>query len=194
MSGEKRKSGAVWTGATLPDYLRPGLDIVFVGLNPGLYSAQVGHYFAHKQNRFWPALSASGLIPEQIGPEHDARLPDWGIGLTDIVKRPTHGIHELTALEFRRGAKALEEKITYYKPRIVCFVGYTGYDVCCGKSRGSGRQDTRFGGAHVFVMPSTSPRNARYSLETIIAALRDLKEYRDRLAEDYEHALDELEL
>ena len=61
MSGEKRKLEKVWTGATLPDYLRPGLDIVFVGLNPGLYSAQVGRYFAHKQNRFWPALSASGL-------------------------------------------------------------------------------------------------------------------------------------
>lgn len=192
--GKKGKSEMSWTGASLPDYLRPGLDIVFVGLNPGLYSAQVGHYFAHKQNRFWPALSASGLIPEIIGAEADARLPDWGIGLTDIVKRPTHGIHELTKTEFRRGAKALEEKIEYYKPRIVCFVGFTGYHVCCGKEGAAGRQDALFGGAHVFVIPSTSPRNAHYSLATIIAALRDLKEYRDRLGEDAYVEPDEMEL
>src|ERR687887_569043 len=93
-----RKEGQ-WQGETLPDYLREGLEIVFIGLNPGLYSAQVGHYFAHKQNRFWPALSASGLVPDILGPQDDARLPDWGLGLTDIVKRPTHGIHELTKME-----------------------------------------------------------------------------------------------
>lgn len=180
----KEKPGASSSSKSLPDYLRPGLDIVFVGLNPGLYSAQIGRYFAHRQNRFWPALAASGLVPEMVGPEDDARLPDWGIGLTDVVKRPTSGIHELSPAEFRRGAKALEEKIVYYQPRIVCFVGFTGYQYCCGKSGGSGRQDARFGGAHVFVIPSTSPRNAHYSLETIIAALRDLREYRDRLGED----------
>lgn len=190
--GSKEKSRKMWTGKTLPDYLRPGLDIVFIGLNPGLYSAQVGHYFAHKQNRFWPALSASGLVPELVRPDDDARLPDWSIGLTDIVKRPTSGIHELSRAEFRRGAKVLEEKISYYKPRIVCFVGFTGYQVCCGKEGGSGRQEARFGGAHVFVIPSTSPRNAHYSLETIVAALRDLKEYRDRL--DEEHAEEERKL
>ncbi|MGE0682753.1 MAG: mismatch-specific DNA-glycosylase [Candidatus Binatia bacterium] len=190
----KRKPGALWTGKTLPDYLRPGLDIVFVGLNPGLYSTEVGHYFAHKQNRFWPALSASGLVPELLGPESDARLPDWGIGLTDIVKRPTHGIHELTPSEFRRGARELEEKIAYYKPCVVCFVGFTGYHVCCGKEGGTGRQDARFGGSPVFVIPSTSPRNAHYSLTTIIAALRDLKEYRDRLGEESGTESDELEL
>ncbi len=191
---EKEKRTDPTTEKTLPDYLRPGLDIVFIGLNPGLYSAQVGHYFAHKQNRFWPALSASGLVPDILGPQDDARLPDWGLGLTDIVKRPTHGIHELTKTEFRRGAKVLEEKITYYGPRIVCFVGFTGYNICCGKDGGAGRQDARFGGAHVFVIPSTSPRNAHYSLETIIAALRDLKEFLKRLNEEHWKEADELEM
>lgn len=173
----KNKKETRWQGQTLPDYLREGLDIVFVGLNPGLYSAQVGHYFAYKYNRFWPALSASGLIPEPCGPENDARLIEWGIGLTDIVKRPTHGIHELTPTEFRRGAKLLQEKIAQYKPRIICFVGLTGYRVCCGNDGSSGLQAGRFGGAQVFVIPSTSPRNASYSLEKIIVALRDLKEH-----------------
>ena len=161
---------------TLPDYLCEGLDLVFVGLNPGLYSAKVGHYFAYKQNRFWPALSLSGLIPEPIGSEDDARLLEWGIGLTDIVKRPTHGIHEVSTAEFRRGAKVLREKIERYQPRVVCFIGLTGYRICCGNESGPGTQG-RFGGASVFVVPSTSPRNASYSLERIVAALRDLKEY-----------------
>jgi TDG/mug DNA glycosylase family protein len=166
---------------TLPDYLRKGLDLVFVGLNPGLYAAQVGHYFAYKQNRFWPALSLSGLIPEPIGPEDDARLLEWGIGLTDIVKRPTRGIHEVSTAEFRRGAKVLRGKIEHYQPRVVCFIGLTGYRICCENESGPGTQAGRFGGASVFVVPSTSPRNASYSLEKIVTALRDLKEYLDNL-------------
>jgi TDG/mug DNA glycosylase family protein len=192
--GRKGKKEVQWQGETLPDYLREGLDIVFVGLNPGLYSAQVGHYFAYKHNRFWPALSASGLVPEPVGPEDDARLLEWGIGLTDVVKRPTRGIHELTPGEFHRGAKALREKIERCKPRIVCFVGFTGYQVCCGNGSSTGQQADRFGGAHVFVIPSTSPRNAHYSLEAIVAALRDLKEYRDGLNAGDQEMLDEVEL
>lgn len=170
-----------WQGETLPDYLREGLDIVFVGLNPGLYSAQVGHYFAYKHNRFWLALSASGLVPEPVGPEDDKRLPEWGIGLTDVVKRPTRGIHELTPAEFRQGAKVLRDKIAQWSPLIVCFVGLTGYRICCSNTGGLGIQRNRFVESHVFVIPSTSPRNARYSLPAIIAALRDLKEYRNDL-------------
>ncbi|MGH7961384.1 MAG: mismatch-specific DNA-glycosylase [Candidatus Binatia bacterium] len=183
MSAKGRKDSQ-WSGNSLPDYLRENLEVVFVGLNPGLYSAQVGHYFAHKQNRFWSALSASGLVSEPVGPEDDARLLEWGIGLTDIVKRPTSGIHELTRTEFRRGAKALQEKIALYKPRIVCFVGLTGYQVCCENDGSPGLQAGCFGGARVFVIPSTSPRNAHYSLQDIVAALHDLKEYRERLNEE----------
>ena len=179
-----RQGGDEWQRRTLPDYLRKNLDIVFVGLNPGLYSAEVGHYFANKVNRFWDALSASGLVPDPVGPEDDARLMVWGIGLTDIVKRPTRGIHEVSPTEFRRGAQALREKIVYYAPRIVCFNGLTGYRVCCGKDAGLGDLDHRFGGAHVFAVPSTSPRNAHYSLHDIVVALHDLKEFKETLQTD----------
>ena len=171
------KNNEEWQGKTLPDYLRPGLDVVFVGLNPGCYSAQVGHYFAFKPNRFWSALSASGLVPEPVGPEDDVRLLDWGIGLTDIVKRPTHGIHELTRREFVTGAKALQEKISRTRPHVVCFVGLTGYQICCGEKRRLGAQPGLFGGSSTFVIPSTSPRNANYSLAQIITAMRDLKRH-----------------
>jgi double-stranded uracil-DNA glycosylase len=174
---QRKKKKVEWDGETLPDYLRTGLDLVFVGLNPGLYSAHVGHYFAFKPNRFWSALSASGLVPRPVGPEDDARLLDWGIGLTDIVKRPTRGIDELARREFVQGAKLLEEKITCYKPQVVCFVGLTGYQICCGEKRRLGAQPGHFGGASTFVIPSTSPRNANYSLDQIVAAMRDLKKH-----------------
>ncbi len=168
---------------TLPDYLCKNLDLVLIGLNPGLYSAQIGKYFARKQNRFWTALSASGLVPEPVGPGDEKRLLDWGIGLTDVVKRPTGGIHELTTEEFRQGAQVLRKKIARYKPRLVCFNGLTGYRMCCDtKEGGVGKKDERFGGACVFVLPSTSPRNAHYSLQDIIAALQELKQYRDELS------------
>ena len=174
---QREKKNEKWRGETLPDYLRAGLDLVFVGLNPGLYSAQVGHYFAFKANRFWSALSASGLVPEPVGPEDDVRLLDWGIGLTDIVKRPTRGIHELARREFVHGAKILQEKIALYQPHVVCFVGLTGYQICCGEKRRLGVQAGGFGRTSVFVIPSTSPRNANYSLEQIISAMRDLKKH-----------------
>jgi TDG/mug DNA glycosylase family protein len=183
------KKATLWQGETLPDYLREGLDVVFVGLNPGLYSAQVGHYFAYKWNRFWPALSASGLVPEPVGPEDDARLLEWGIGLTDIVKRPTRGIHELKPAEFRRGAKDLREKIERYQPHALCFVGLTGYRVCCGSNTMPGRQTAYFGCTQIFVIPSTSPRNARYSLEKIVAALHDLREYLQGLKKESQTSL-----
>jgi len=177
-----KASAKAWQAETLPDYLREGLDIVFVGLNPGLYSARVGHYFAMPQNRFWPALSASGLVPS-VGPEDDARLLEWGMGLTDMVKRPTSGIHELSRGEFRWGAKALQQKLLRYKPRIVCFVGLTGYRICRGENSALGSQAGCLGESQVFVIPSTSPRNAHYSLDDIIRALKDLRQYRDRLDE-----------
>jgi double-stranded uracil-DNA glycosylase len=180
----KKPEKEVWQGETLPDYLREGLDIIFVGLNPGLYSAKVGHYFAMAQNRFWSALSASGLVPHPVGPEDDARLMEWGMGLTDVVKRPTRGIHELSRSEFRRGAKTLREKLLHYKPRIICFVGLTGYRVCCEDRSVLGPQARSLGESQVFVIPSTSPRNAHYSLDDIIRALKDLREYRDRLNEE----------
>ncbi len=167
---------------SLPDYLRPDLDIVLVGLNPSRYSAQLGRYFARRQNRFWTALAASGLVPEPVGPGDETRLLGWGIGLTDVVKRPTRGIHELGAEEFRHGARQLRDKIARYGPRIVCFNGLTGYRVCCQtKQVRVGRQTERFGGAQVFALPSTSPRNAHYSLSDIIAAMQDLVRLRDEL-------------
>ena len=80
---------------TLPDYLEPGLDLVFVGINPGLFSAQQGHYFANLRNRFWPSFNAAEMAPIPFTPETDYLCMKYSIGFTDVVKRPTRGMSEL---------------------------------------------------------------------------------------------------
>jgi TDG/mug DNA glycosylase family protein len=142
---------------TLEDILEPGLDLVFVGINPSIYSALCGHYFARPSNRFWACLNQSGLVPERVGPEDDVRLPSFGIGLTDIVKRATHDAAELSAAEFADGREMLRGKLLHYAPRAVCFVGklaYTHYRR--RRSVPFGEQPDRIGDSVVFVMPSTS--------------------------------------
>jgi len=105
---------------TLPDLLAPGLDLVFVGINPSVYAAQHGHYFARPSNRFWPLLSRSGLVPAAVGPTDDRRLLELGIGLTDIVKRPTVSAAEVTREEFRLGRDQLRQKLLACAPRAAC--------------------------------------------------------------------------
>src|SRR3979409_1550624 len=94
------KSPALPPDKSLPDYLAPGLKLVFIGINPGVYSAQVGHYYARPGNLFWWALSNSGLVKTPVGPEDDAKLLDMGIGFTDVVKRPTNSSGDLRQDEF----------------------------------------------------------------------------------------------
>ena len=112
---------------SLPDYLEPGLDIVLVGINPGAYSVRVGHYYARPGNRFWNAANRAGLFDEPFGPETDARVLEFGIGLTDVVKRPTPSAKVLRAADYRRWAPVLKSKIRRFRPRIVCFQGIDGY-------------------------------------------------------------------
>ena len=95
---------------TLPDYLKPGLDIVLIGLNPSTRSVQAGHYFANPRNRFWPAVSASGLVGRAVGSEDDAAMLKWGIGFTDLVKRATPQASGLTAADYRRDAPETQGK------------------------------------------------------------------------------------
>jgi TDG/mug DNA glycosylase family protein len=144
---------------TLPDILAPGLDVVFVGINPSLSSAERGQYFARPSNAFWRLLSASGLVPERLGPADGPRLPTFGIGLTDIVKRATHDAAALSVAEFAAGREALREKLLRYRPAVVCFVGKLAWRrFHPGANTPFGRQRERIGDTAVFVMPSTSGR------------------------------------
>ena len=165
---------------TLPDYLRPGLDVVFVGINPGLTSAKAGHYFFNPRNRFWTAFNAAGLAPEPLGPETDARALDYGVGFTDVVKRPTRQMSELRAADYRLGAPLLRDKLLACQPLVICFNGLTGYKHYARYTGGPadagiGLQSTRIGISRVYVLPSTSPANAAVGLDRIVEAMREVK-------------------
>ena len=178
--------------ATLPDYLRPGLDIILVGLNPSAYSVRAGHYFANPRNRFWPAVNAAGLASRAnrpVGPQDDSALLDAGIGFTDLVKRPTPQASGLTAADYRRDAPELHRKILHYQPRIVCFQGLTTYRNYLRYAAGPkdagpiapGRQPDSIGSSIAFVVPSPSPANAAYSLDDLIHWYTQLQALRAEL-------------
>jgi TDG/mug DNA glycosylase family protein len=159
----------------LPDYLRRGLDIIFVGINPGLASAAAGHHYAGPTNHFWPLLYEAGFVPEPVTYEDDWRMPEQGIGLTNLVERPSRGIDELTRDEMRAGASVLRDKLRRYRPRVVCFNGKAIYEAFAGHRAAVGLQPERAEGAVAFVMPSTSARTASYQRADKLRFFRELK-------------------
>jgi double-stranded uracil-DNA glycosylase len=111
----------------LPDRIRPGVRVLFVGINPGLRSSAIGHHFAGYSNRFWKLLYDAGLVPHPLTCEEDVRLPEWGYGLTNLVARPSAGMDELGLGEFRAGRRRLLAKIRRVRPKVVALVGVTVY-------------------------------------------------------------------
>jgi double-stranded uracil-DNA glycosylase len=153
---------------------------LFVGINPGLRSAAVGHHFAGASNRFWKLLFESGLVDEPLTYEEDWRLPEWRLGLTNIIGRSSVGIDELSPAEYQAGLRALERKIRRYQPRTVAFLGVTIYRMLfphlCGPSLlNLGRTGARLAGTPVFLLPNPSGRNAHYSYEAMLDAFRRLR-------------------
>lgn len=173
---------------TLPDLLRPGLDLVFVGINPGEESARRGHYYAHPGNGFWPALSGSGLVSRAVTCEDDRALAEAGIGFTDVVKRVVTDSTQIQDTELRDSLAAFRARIGYARPRVVCFTSARAFDTCFPGVRAAkawGRQAASIplpgdGAAEVWVMPSTSGLAAglrpqmRAVLADLAAALRQV--------------------
>ena len=166
---------------TLPDLLAPGLEILFVGINPSLKSARVGHYYAGPGNLFWRCLHESGLTPVRLRPDEDRRVLEWGIGITDCVKRPTRNASEVRAGEFREEKADLLARVERCGPRILCFNGLMGYRATFDPGARLGRQERTLGGAEVFVVPSTSAANASFTREERVEWFVRLRELRDLL-------------
>ena len=175
---------------SLPDYLRERLDIVSIGLNPSVYSAERGFYFARGQNRFWRALNASQLIREQLIPGKAAieqLFLEKDIGFTDVVKRPSAAASDLTAADFRRWAPVLRRKLLRYAPRIAWFHGKLAYQNYLRYAEGVrdevewGEQARTIGRGRVFVTPNPSGANASFGLADLVAAYDDVARLRDRL-------------
>jgi TDG/mug DNA glycosylase family protein len=161
----------------LGDRVRRGVNVLFVGINPGIRSAAIGHHFAGHSNRFWKLLHESGLIPEPIRAEDDARLCEWGFGITNLIARMTPGIDTLRPHEYGTGLVKLRRKVRRWKPKVVAFVGVSLYRAIFQK-RGPvacGPQEETFEGARVFVLPNPSGRNANFSYSEMLAAYRKLK-------------------
>jgi len=111
----------------LTDHIKPGVQVLFVGINPGLRSAATGHHFAGHSNRFWKLLFESKLVPKPLTHQDDWRLPDWGLGLTNIIQRPSAGIDTLNSQEYVAGRKRLIATLKHYRPRAVALLGITIY-------------------------------------------------------------------
>src|SRR5499427_4866477 len=164
---------------SLPDYLQPNLRLIFVGFNPSMRSAAVGHYYAGPGNLFWPLLYETGLVPEPLTYTDDHRILEFGIGLTDLVKRPTRSSADLSPTEARAGVLELQTKLVTYAPRVVCFNGKGVYAWYSNRPSTLGPQDETIGTARVFVVPSTSARNGRWQRADKAAYFRTLRQFVD---------------
>jgi double-stranded uracil-DNA glycosylase len=161
----------------LPDYVCPDVQILFLGINPGLRSAQTGHHFAGYSNRFWKLLYESTLISEPLTYREDWRLPEWKLGITNIISRPSAGIDVLDPIEYRRGRARLERKLTRFRPRLVALLGVTilrilfpnELDVELGLTR------VHLAKIPVFLLPNPSGRNAHYPYAHMLGAFRSLR-------------------
>lgn len=161
--------------------MRVPVRVLFVGINPGIRSAAIGHHFAGYSNRFWKLLFESGLVPERLHAEQDARLPSLGYGVTNLVPRATPGIDSLRPEEYAAGVRALRRKVRQWRPEVVALVGLTACRALYGLRSSApiavGLQEDRFEGARVFVLPNPSGRNANYSYAAMLSAFVDLRRF-----------------
>ena len=161
----------------LPDVIARDLDVLFCGINPSLVSAERGHHFARPGNRFWPALHLAGLTPRRLAPDEDGELPRYGLGVTNLVDRPTRAAAELTPDELRTGAAALAELVARYRPRVLAVLGITAWRVAFDRPRAAlGMQPERVGGATTWVAPNPSGLNAHHQLPDLAASYRRLRD------------------
>jgi TDG/mug DNA glycosylase family protein len=171
-----RQEIAAAYGRTVPDVTAPRLDVLFCGINPGLYSGAVGHHFARPGNRFWKTLHGAGFTDRVLSPFEERELLAGGVGITNLVERATGVAAELTAAELRSGARSLTRKVRRLRPRVVAFLGLSAYRTAFDRpATPPGPQPEDLGGARVWLFPNPSGLNAHYQLPALVAAFRDLR-------------------
>ena len=167
---------AAAVGRTITDTIAHDLDVLFCGINPGLYSAATGHHFARPGNRFWPALHAAGFTPRILKPWEQRELLKHGCGVTNLVARATVAAAELSREELRAGRLRLERKVRRYRPRFVAVVGIGAYQTAFERPRATlGAQAESMSGAVIWVLPNTSGLNANHRPADFARAFRDLR-------------------
>ncbi len=163
-------------GGSVPDLLRPGLAVVFVGINPSLYSAAVAHHFARPGNRFWPALHAAGFTDLLLSAFQEKELLAAGYGITNLVTRATATADELSHEELVAGSRVLGRKVRRYRPRVVAFLGVGAYRMALGRPKAQiGRQTEQIADSVLWVLPNPSGLNANYQLADLTRLFAELR-------------------
>jgi TDG/mug DNA glycosylase family protein len=165
------------SGKSVPDVIGRGLKLLFVGINPGLYTAAIGHHFGRPGNRFWPTLYRAGFTPRLLSPYEERELLEWGYGITNVVNRATAAADELSREELAEGGRRLGEKVRTYQPKFVAVLGVGAYRSAFGRPKaGFGLQPESTGEAATWVLPNPSGLNAHYQLEDLEKLFRELRE------------------
>ena len=160
------------------DLLRPGLSVLFCGINPGTRSGELGQHFARPGNRFWRVLHGAGFTDSLIAPSEQDRLLELGIGITNLVGRTSRAASELTTDELRAGRQELEAKVAELRPSWVAVLGVSAYRIAFGRPRARiGRQPETIGGfSGLWLLPNPSGLQARYQLAEMIHLYRELRD------------------
>jgi TDG/mug DNA glycosylase family protein len=176
-----REQIAAAEGRTVPDVVSPGLSVLFVGINPGLYSGAVGHHFSRPGNRFWRTLHLAGFTDRLLSPFEERELIGHGVGITNLVARATAGANDLSPEELPRGARRLERKVRRLVPAWVAFLGLGAYRTAFRQADANvGPQDLRIGRSRVWLLPNPSGLNAHYQLPDLARAFAELRKAIDR--------------
>ena len=163
-------------GKTVPDVIAPDLRVLFCGINPGLYTAAVGHHFARPGNRFWPALHKSGFTDRLVSPFDERELLNSRIGISNVVPHATASASELTPEDFTSGGRTLAAKVKRYRPKVVAVLGVGAYRHAFAKPKAQiGEQAERIHDARVWVLPNPSGLNANYQLPDLVKLLKQLR-------------------
>jgi TDG/mug DNA glycosylase family protein len=170
-------------GKTVPDVIAPDLAVLFVGINPGLYTAAIGHHFGRPGNRFWPALYAGGFTPRLFSPYEERELLPLGYGITNVVARATASADELAPAELRLGGQRLVATARRYRPRILAFLGIGAYRGAFARPQAEiGLQVETIGPSRVWILPNPSGLNAHYQAAALARLFRQLREAAARRA------------
>ncbi len=158
------------------DIIAPGLRVLFVGINPGLYTAAIGHHFGRPGNRFWPALYASGFTQRLLSPFESRDLLKSGYGIANVVNRATALADELSPQELIEGGQRLEKKVRRYRPRFVAVLGVTSYRTAFKRPKAVlGRQNETMGNAVIWLLPNPSGLNAHYQPKDLARLFGELR-------------------
>jgi TDG/mug DNA glycosylase family protein len=169
---------AAGAGKSVPDVIAPDLRVLFCGINPGLYTAAVGHHFARPGNRFWPALFKSGLTDRLLSPFEEIELLKSGLGISNVVSHATASASELTSEDYIKGGRTLGVKVKRYRPKTVAILGVGAYREAFARPKAViGEQLERIHEARVWVLPNPSGLNANYQLPELVDLFVELRQF-----------------